>query len=175
MNKDGLSRRDFLKRGAALGGALVWVAPVVQVVGMRPAFGQETVSPVCSDYFAIKIDPTDDDADDNDCVDISSQTDDDPKGQGHCLDVDAMGVTPGAGGCQHVMGTNLDNSMEWVITLAEGCVFTIGQAELKTGGNLDEKCFESGVFNPANNTITFTHDPKEISNIQVVFCKFPAV
>ena len=43
-NKDGLSRRDFLKRGAALGGALVWVTPVVQVVGMRPAFAQ-TVSP----------------------------------------------------------------------------------------------------------------------------------
>ncbi len=43
-DKDGLSRRDFLKRSAALGGALVWVTPVVQVVGMRPAFAQ-AVSP----------------------------------------------------------------------------------------------------------------------------------
>lgn len=42
----GLTRRQALKRGAILGGALAWATPVVQVIGMRPAFAQ-TVSPAC--------------------------------------------------------------------------------------------------------------------------------
>ena len=46
----GISRRDLLTRGAALGGvaalggAVVWVTPLVQMVGMGRAFAQ-TVSP----------------------------------------------------------------------------------------------------------------------------------
>ena len=40
----GISRRDLLKRSAALGGAVVWVTPLVQVVGMGRAFA-ETPSP----------------------------------------------------------------------------------------------------------------------------------
>ena len=35
-----ITRRQALKRGAILGGALAWATPVVQVVGMRPAFAQ---------------------------------------------------------------------------------------------------------------------------------------
>ena len=42
----GITRRQALKRGALLGGALAWATPVVQVIGMRPAFAQ-TVSPAC--------------------------------------------------------------------------------------------------------------------------------
>jgi hypothetical protein len=42
----GITRRQALKRGAVLGGALVWATPVVQVIGMKPAFAQ-TVSPAC--------------------------------------------------------------------------------------------------------------------------------
>ena len=34
----GLTRRQTLKRGALLGGALAWATPVVQVIGMKPAF-----------------------------------------------------------------------------------------------------------------------------------------
>jgi hypothetical protein len=41
----GISRRDLLKRGAALGGAVIWVSPVVQTLGMGRAFAQ-TPSPV---------------------------------------------------------------------------------------------------------------------------------
>ncbi len=40
----GISRRDLLKRSAALGGAVVWVTPLVQMVGMGRAFAQ-TASP----------------------------------------------------------------------------------------------------------------------------------
>ena len=42
----GITRRDLLKRGAALGGAVVWATPVVQTLGMGRAFAQ-TASP-CS-------------------------------------------------------------------------------------------------------------------------------
>lgn len=41
----GISRRDLLKRGAALGGAVVWATPVVQTLGMGRAFAN-TASPV---------------------------------------------------------------------------------------------------------------------------------
>jgi len=42
---EGLSRRDLLRRGAALGGALAWATPVVQVIGMSPALATGT-SPI---------------------------------------------------------------------------------------------------------------------------------
>ncbi len=38
----GITRRDLLKKGAALGGAVVWVTPIVQSVGMGRAFAQAT-------------------------------------------------------------------------------------------------------------------------------------
>lgn len=41
----GISRREALKRGAILGGAVVWATPVVQTVGMSRAFAS-TPSPV---------------------------------------------------------------------------------------------------------------------------------
>ena len=37
----GMSRRDLIRRGAILGGTLVWAAPAVQTFA-RPAFGQDT-------------------------------------------------------------------------------------------------------------------------------------
>lgn len=41
----GITRRDLLRRGAVLGGAVVWATPVVQTLGMGRAFAQ-TASPV---------------------------------------------------------------------------------------------------------------------------------
>ena len=38
----GITRRDLLKKGAILGGAVVWVTPIVQSVGMGRAFAQTT-------------------------------------------------------------------------------------------------------------------------------------
>lgn len=40
----GITRRDLLRRGAVLGGAVVWTTPVVQTLGMGRAFAQ-TASP----------------------------------------------------------------------------------------------------------------------------------
>lgn len=44
IDSQGISRRDLLKRGAALGGAVVWATPVVQTLGMGRAFAS-TASP----------------------------------------------------------------------------------------------------------------------------------
>lgn len=52
--QSGLTRRETLKRGAIFGGALVWATPVVQMVGMRPAFAQET-SPACDPTTCVVI------------------------------------------------------------------------------------------------------------------------
>lgn len=49
----GLTRRELLKRGAALGGALAWATPAVQLVGMQRAMAAH-VSEVC---FCVKNDP----------------------------------------------------------------------------------------------------------------------
>lgn len=52
----GLDRRDFIKRGAVVGG-LVWAAPLVQSLG-SPAFAQEgTVGgeEECDDFYNFKI------------------------------------------------------------------------------------------------------------------------
>ena len=40
----GLTRREIIKKGAIVGGTVMWVTPAVQVIGMRPAQAQE-VSP----------------------------------------------------------------------------------------------------------------------------------
>lgn len=42
-----ISRRDALRRGAVLGGALVWAAPTVQSIGMRGAFAQVGTFETC--------------------------------------------------------------------------------------------------------------------------------
>ena len=50
----GLTRRELLKRGAAVGGAL-WAVPVVQMIGMNPAMAA-IPSDVC---FCVKLDGCD--------------------------------------------------------------------------------------------------------------------
>lgn len=54
IESQGISRRDLLKRGAALGGAVVWATPVVQTLGMGRAFAS-TASPTGTaiSYIAI--------------------------------------------------------------------------------------------------------------------------
>ena len=55
---EGISRRDLLRKGAVLGGAVVWVTPVVQTLGMGRAFAQ-TASPVGKDISYIGINVAD--------------------------------------------------------------------------------------------------------------------
>ncbi len=50
---EGLSRREALKRGAVMGGALVWAVPVVQTVGMNAALAQEPSPCTCGMEIAV--------------------------------------------------------------------------------------------------------------------------
>ena len=50
----GITRREALRRGALLGGALTWATPIVQVLGMKPALAQ-AVSPAC--HVEIRVGP----------------------------------------------------------------------------------------------------------------------
>jgi hypothetical protein len=47
-----ISRRDAIKKGALVGGALVWATPVVQTIGMKAPLAQET-SPLDPDISYI--------------------------------------------------------------------------------------------------------------------------
>jgi hypothetical protein len=50
----GLTRREMLKRGAVLGGAVAWATPAVQLIGMRPALAQ-TPSDTCIPQWAAEV------------------------------------------------------------------------------------------------------------------------
>lgn len=58
-NTQNLTRRELLKRGAILGGALAWATPAVQLIGMTPAMATH-VSDRC---ICAKFDGSDNNAD----------------------------------------------------------------------------------------------------------------
>ena len=54
-----ISRRNLLRKGALLGGSVLWVAPVVQTIGIGQAFAQtELVSPGGERCLRIELTPT---------------------------------------------------------------------------------------------------------------------
>ena len=50
----GLTRREMIKRGALLGGTVMWVTPVVQAVGMSRALAAAP-SPACTPQWATSV------------------------------------------------------------------------------------------------------------------------
>ena len=54
VSESGLTRRELLKRGAALGGAVVWATPIVQAVGMQSALAQ-VPSPACDSRVCANV------------------------------------------------------------------------------------------------------------------------
>lgn len=51
---EGLSRRSLMKRGAIVGGALVWAAPMVQTIA-RPAFAATSPPPVAGGISFVAV------------------------------------------------------------------------------------------------------------------------
>jgi hypothetical protein len=51
-DESGMTRRDLMKRGAVVGGTLLWVAPAIQTYGSK-AFAQENGSPACDACIAV--------------------------------------------------------------------------------------------------------------------------
>jgi hypothetical protein len=171
MAQSEITRRDLLKRGAVLGGAVMWATPVVQVVGMRPALAQEA-SPGCNVWYAVKVE-REGDSTVPVCEDITGGAN--PPGQ--CLDVGAAlpsGVTPSGGGCDHfsaILAAEDAANKSWTITFDEDCQFvpdagrcTVGQAS---------QCFDTNTcqYDAATRTLTFsTQTGQDISHVEFVFC-----
>lgn len=152
-----VSRRDFLKRGAALGGAIAWTTPMVQAIGMQSALAQ-TASPGC---FAVKI----------------------QRGPG---DVGWVCVAVGEGaaatclpnpeeyevGCGQILDADVpdeNGSSVWTVTLAPGCE-PIGLCYIFTAGN----CLPGSEcdFDPETGVVTFSipGGSQDISHVEFAFC-----
>lgn len=54
-DRRGLSRRQTLKRGAAMGGALLWATPAVQSLTMKPAYAQVTPRVEGPSFIAMNV------------------------------------------------------------------------------------------------------------------------
>lgn len=55
-DESGMTRRDLMKRGAVVGGTLLWVAPAIQTYGSK-AFAQENGSAFCDACIAVTQGP----------------------------------------------------------------------------------------------------------------------
>ncbi|HEX6231116.1 MAG TPA: hypothetical protein VF029_05345, partial [Actinomycetota bacterium] len=97
----GISRRDLLRRGAVVGGTVLWVTPVIQSLS-RPALAQTTPIGGC---FCVKWSPEDD------CEDLN--------GESSCI------TNRGdEGGC--AQGVGFASNTTWTATLPAGCRLTEG-------------------------------------------------
>lgn len=52
--KHGFTRRELIKKGALVGGTVLWVTPVIQTVGMQRALAQEP-SDTCEEQWAAEV------------------------------------------------------------------------------------------------------------------------
>jgi hypothetical protein len=55
-DESGMTRRDLMKRGAVVGGTLLWVAPAIQSFGSK-AYAQEQGSPLCDACVSTSFNP----------------------------------------------------------------------------------------------------------------------
>jgi hypothetical protein len=115
-DESGVSRRQALKRMAAVGGA-VWVAPALQTINMAHAKAGSPAE-VC---FSVKISAG------GKCEAPG------PSGQGfHCI----VPIT-GTNGCANVSAVSTNNGQDWVIDLGS-CRFIEGA--VKSGGGSTSCC-----------------------------------
>lgn len=189
MSEHDVSRRDFLKRGALLGGALVWTTPVVQVVGMNPALAQ-VASPTCEFWYAVKIERTDGTCPTDFttippssgstnvgcCTDISGPA----NGRGQCLNADDAppddkSLNPG--GCTHIQSVQIpdENAADttWKVVLDDDCQFVSDPDHVRCTvkvGKGQGGCFENACsYDEESRTLTFTAD-SDISHVEFAFC-----
>lgn len=55
-DESGMTRRDLMRRGAIVGGTLLWVAPAIQSIGSK-AYAVTNGSPLCTACLATQFDP----------------------------------------------------------------------------------------------------------------------
>ncbi len=178
-----LTRRELLKKGAVLGGALVWAAPVVQVIGMRPAMAAST-SPDCPNLYCLKAEVSG-----GSLGDFGPLGGGQGKGQGNCLqkneDCDSN-VPPTILAFLNANVTG-DPESGFTVKLPPDCTLaditeTTGSEDSFLGGvSAAARCGKKGFGNPCfvpavdGNDLTFTcGNGTDISHIELIIC-CPAV
>lgn len=165
-----VSRREALKRGAAVGVGVLWATPAVQAVSMvRSAAAAASPPPEDPVYYAIKIEEG------GKCEDIWDQIgrDTDPsRPKGKCLTPNAGPFAVVPGGCGKVAGSSTGNG-EWAIELEAGCEIVGDNSLLLIKAGTDcvsaspSRDGQKWYFkNPASNG-------KDISHIEMVICCRP--
>ena len=170
--ESGLSRREVLKRGAVLGGSLIWAVPTIQAIGMSAAFANET-SPVCNVYFAAKIGQEGQEEDAPIiCVSIHNQG----VGPGKCLNVVQIAednpFTVSDGACDRVESFTSPDEANWTVTLDPGCQLWDAAVGIKSGGSGSECVPQAGYsLSTDGRTITFEKPlDHAISHVEFIFC-----
>jgi hypothetical protein len=147
----GISRRDMLKRGAALGGAVVWATPVVQVIGMSPALAT-TASPVpCTTFVSYRAKAE---------WNGSEYVWESNPGVGR-NDCDDCGGAEGVDGSAFLNITG-DDEVATVTVISSDCSLT-GMVVAKAGR---DGCFDGS---GDSTSMTVTTDGKGISHVEVCF------
>lgn len=179
--QSGLTRREILKRGAALGGALAWGTPLVQVIGMSPAMAQTTSPGDCPNLYCLKAEVRN-----GTLGPFGDLGGGQGKGKGNCLkkDEDCNPNVP-----QSILDA-LDASVTgdpengFTITLPPGCtlaefaggsedsflgdISAAAKCGRKGGRDAPEPCFAPAV---SGNQLTFTcGNETSVSHIELIIC-----
>jgi hypothetical protein len=167
----GLSRRQMLKRGAAVGGALVWTVPAVQSLS-GTAFAQ-TISPGgegCpegTDLHSFKIEVNDGVV--QGCVGPTAGEDNPAPGQSSC---NFPGYGSGANGCEFVLSTSTSDGGKCLkVFFAESCDISTATVKVKSGVQ-EGFCANAPqvTLNTAENSVTVCLNQQNISFVAFQIC-----
>jgi len=189
-----ISRRDALKRGFRLTGAVLWATPVLQVVNMTKAQAQVTSGPsggsttTTDPSDPLIVDPTDPPVVDpvvvtkvcyavkvdtssrrSYCVDISRRHR--LRRHGHWMNAGEFDRSPGSGGCGLISSKETSKTGAWKVVLREGvdAIDVTGFSNLKFsrgGRNRASLTYDRGT-----RTLTFTPPRRRrIVSVRFYFC-----
>lgn len=166
-DQSGLSRRDVIRRGAIVGGALVWTTPVVQSLA-GPAFAQaepsRRVDEDCDEIFQFKLEgpfTTFSSGQAPDCA----PTGYDPNGTNFVSGPNIAGVIPNHGTISVVV-----TGQTATITIPADCTLLDGQAKAGAlnGGTLE--CEDAAPVPGDPGVYTVTLPTSDISFVAGVIC-----
>lgn len=168
----GMSRRDLMKRGAVVGGTLMWTAPAVQMLS-RPAFAQAPGSPGgqgdCTNLFRFLF---------NVNGSGTGGSFDTGNGDADCKPANFDGITnvvstTGAIPNNHgFVLITMVNARTATISLPGNCLLLSGDAKAGSSSGGTVECKSAGGRQVINgrNVYTVALSQREISNIKGIIC-----
>jgi hypothetical protein len=164
LESGGLSRRTLMKRGAVVGGAVVWATPVVQSL-TTPAFAGTPTDPGCPEtheFVRLKLEVNDDGT-----VSVSNG----PIGHGGTqCDWDEYDAAPG-GDTSHVISTVvLEGGLCMKITFDDDCDAKLATAMVKSGSKEGFCVEDPNTDVVTDNTLKVCISRQQISHILILVC-----